>query len=47
MNSSPTIEIHGLNVRRGGRLVLPELSLDIRGGVVAGLLGERLREERR
>jgi ABC-2 type transport system ATP-binding protein len=39
MNSSPTIEIHGLNVRRGGRLVLPDLSLDIRGGVVTGLLG--------
>jgi ABC-2 type transport system ATP-binding protein len=39
MNSSPAIEIHALNVRRGGRLVLPELSLDIRGGVVTGLLG--------
>ena len=39
MNSSPAIQIRSLNVRRGGRLVLPELSLDIRSGVVTGLLG--------
>jgi ABC-2 type transport system ATP-binding protein len=39
MNSSPAIRIRRLNVRRGGRLVLPELSLDIRRGVVTGLLG--------
>ncbi len=39
MNSAPAIEIRRLNVRRGGRLVLPELSLDIRRGVVTGLLG--------
>jgi ABC-2 type transport system ATP-binding protein len=39
MNSSPAILIRRLNVRRGGRLVLPELSLDIRRGVVTGLLG--------
>jgi ABC-2 type transport system ATP-binding protein len=39
MNSSSAIRIHRLNVRRGGRLVLPELSLDIRRGVVTGLLG--------
>ena len=39
MNSSPAIEIRRLNVRRGGRLVLPELSLGIRRGVVTGLLG--------
>jgi ABC-2 type transport system ATP-binding protein len=39
MNSSPAIQIKRLNVRRGGRLVLPELSLDIRRGLVTGLLG--------
>jgi ABC-2 type transport system ATP-binding protein len=39
MNSDPAIQIRGLNVRRGGRLVLPELSLDIRHGLVTGLLG--------
>jgi ABC-2 type transport system ATP-binding protein len=39
MNSQPAIQIRRLNVRRGGRLVLPELSLDIRRGVVTGLLG--------
>ena len=39
MNSRPAIEIRRLNVRRGGRLVLPELSLGIRRGVVTGLLG--------
>ena len=39
MNSAPAIEIRRLNVRRGGRLVLPELSLDIRRGIVTGLLG--------
>jgi ABC-2 type transport system ATP-binding protein len=39
MNSQTAIRIHRLNVRRGGRLVLPELSLDIRSGVVTGLLG--------
>ena len=39
MNSAPAIQIRRLNVRRGGRLVLPELSLDIRRGVLTGLLG--------
>jgi ABC-2 type transport system ATP-binding protein len=39
MNSAPAVHILRLNVRRGGRLVLPELSLDIRGGMVNGLLG--------
>ncbi|HEV2902636.1 MAG TPA: ABC transporter ATP-binding protein [Gaiellaceae bacterium] len=39
MNSGTAIQIRRLNVRRGGRLVLPELSLDIRSGVVTGLLG--------
>jgi ABC-2 type transport system ATP-binding protein len=41
MMNSPTtaIQIRRLNVRRGGRLVVPELSLDIRSGVITGLLG--------
>jgi ABC-2 type transport system ATP-binding protein len=39
MNSQIAIQIRRLNVRRGGRLVLPELSLDIRRGLVTGLLG--------
>ena len=33
------ISIRGLDVRRGAKLVLPGLSLDIRRGVVTGLLG--------
>jgi ABC-2 type transport system ATP-binding protein len=33
------ISVAGLWVRRGGRLVLPDLSLDVRRGVVTGLLG--------
>jgi ABC-2 type transport system ATP-binding protein len=36
MNS---IEIHELSVRRGGRLVLPGVSLSVRAGSVTGLLG--------
>jgi ABC-2 type transport system ATP-binding protein len=39
MNSQTAIQIRRLNVRRGGRLVLPELSLDIRRGALTGLLG--------
>jgi ABC-2 type transport system ATP-binding protein len=39
MNSSPSIQIRDLHVRRGGRLVLPGVSVDIRPGVVTGLLG--------
>jgi ABC-2 type transport system ATP-binding protein len=39
MNSSLSIQIRELHVRRGGRLVLPGVSLDIRPGVVTGLLG--------
>src|ERR671910_2505452 len=39
MNSASAVHIHRLNVRRGGRLVLPELSLDIHRGLVTGLLG--------
>ncbi|HEV2060347.1 MAG TPA: ABC transporter ATP-binding protein [Solirubrobacteraceae bacterium] len=33
------VTIRALDVRRGRRLVLPDLSLDIRRGVVTGLLG--------
>ena len=40
MNSTNTpIRIRDLHVRRGRRLVLPGVSLDIRGGAVTGLLG--------
>jgi ABC-2 type transport system ATP-binding protein len=39
MNSEASIRIHDLRVRRGGRLVLPGISLDLRRGVVTGLLG--------
>ena len=39
MNSTTSIEIHDLRVRRGGKLVLPGVSLDIRPGIVTGLLG--------
>jgi ABC-2 type transport system ATP-binding protein len=39
MNSSDSIRIRDLRVRRGGRLVLPGVSLDVGRGVVTGLLG--------
>jgi ABC-2 type transport system ATP-binding protein len=39
MNSLPSIQIRDLRVRRGGRVVLPGVSLDVRAGVVTGLLG--------
>jgi ABC-2 type transport system ATP-binding protein len=39
MNSAPSIRIRDLRVRRGGRLVLPGISLEVRRGVVTGLLG--------
>jgi ABC-2 type transport system ATP-binding protein len=39
MNSADSIRIRDLRVRRGGRLVLPGISLDVRRGVVTGLLG--------
>ena len=34
-----SIEISDLRVRRGGRLVLPGISLDVPAGKVTGLLG--------
>jgi ABC-2 type transport system ATP-binding protein len=40
MNSrEATIEIRNLRVRRGHKLVIPDLSLDVHRGVVTGLLG--------
>jgi ABC-2 type transport system ATP-binding protein len=39
LNFEPSIRIRDLRVRRGGRLVLPGISLDVRPGVVTGLLG--------
>ncbi len=33
------VSVRALRVRRGGKLVLPDLSLDVRRGVVTGLLG--------
>jgi ABC-2 type transport system ATP-binding protein len=38
MNST-AIAIEGLRVRRGGKLVLPDVSVAVRPGVVTGLLG--------
>lgn len=37
--SGTTISIAGLRVSRGGRLVLPGISLEVRSGSVTGLLG--------
>ena len=39
MNPAVSIRIRDLRVRRGGRLVLPGVSLEVRRGVVTGLLG--------
>jgi ABC-2 type transport system ATP-binding protein len=39
MNSEPSIQVRDLQVVRGGRLVLPGVSLEVRPGLVAGLLG--------
>jgi len=36
---SAAIEIHDLTVERGGNVVLPEISLEVRTGIVSGLLG--------
>ena len=37
--SASAIHVRDLRVRRGGRLVLPGVSLDVEGGIVTGLLG--------
>jgi ABC-2 type transport system ATP-binding protein len=39
MNYDTAIEIRNLRVRRGDKLVIPDLSLDVRRGLVTGLLG--------
>ena len=39
MKSYPTVAVRGLRVRRGGRLVLPGISLEVATGRVTGLLG--------
>jgi ABC-2 type transport system ATP-binding protein len=38
-NAEAVIRIRDLRVRRGGKEVLPDVSLDVRGGLVTGLLG--------
>jgi ABC-2 type transport system ATP-binding protein len=38
-STAKAIEIRNLRVRRGDKLVIPDLSLDVRRGVVTGLLG--------
>jgi ABC-2 type transport system ATP-binding protein len=38
-NADTVIRIRDLRVRRGGKDVLPDVSLDVRGGLVTGLLG--------
>ena len=37
--ADPAVRIEGLRVRRGGRVVLPDVSLTVRKGAVTGLLG--------
>jgi ABC-2 type transport system ATP-binding protein len=39
MNSGPSIRVRNLRVVRGGKLVLPEVSLEVRPDAVTGLLG--------
>jgi ABC-2 type transport system ATP-binding protein len=39
LSEQPPIAIRDLRVRRGGRVVLPGVSLDVQPGVVTGLLG--------
>lgn len=37
--TTPAIEVRGLRVERGGRLVLPELDVDVAAGRITGLVG--------
>ncbi len=37
--SSPAVTLSGVSVRRGGRLVLQDLSLSVPSGVIVGLIG--------
>jgi ABC-2 type transport system ATP-binding protein len=39
MGAAVSIRVQGLRVRRGGKLVLPGISLEVRAGTVTGLLG--------
>jgi ABC-2 type transport system ATP-binding protein len=39
MDSYPTVAVRDLQVRRGGRLVLPGITLEVQAGRVVGLLG--------
>ena len=39
MKSYPTVAVRGLRVRRGGRVVLPGISVEVAPGRVTGLLG--------
>jgi ABC-type transporter Mla maintaining outer membrane lipid asymmetry ATPase subunit MlaF len=39
MAAPPVVEVRELRVARGGRLVLPGLSLTVAAGTVTGLLG--------
>jgi ABC-2 type transport system ATP-binding protein len=39
MKNNTAIHIQDLHVRRGGKLILPGLDLDVRAGVITGLLG--------
>jgi ABC-2 type transport system ATP-binding protein len=39
VKSYPTVAVRGLRVRRGGRLVLPGISVEVASGRVTGLLG--------
>ena len=39
MVAGAAVAVEGLRVRRGGNLVLPGLSLEVRAGSVTGLLG--------
>jgi ABC-2 type transport system ATP-binding protein len=39
MGAAVSIRVQGLRVRRGGKLVLPGIALEVRAGTVTGLLG--------